>query len=88
MALYKSITDEKGVITTYHRVANATLRNSELSCILDSYVSQDYRELEKPADSHYYSFSITVEEEESMGIRQICYKKIKEMPEWEGAVDC
>ena len=88
MALYKSVTDEKGVITTYHRVTNASVRNNNLSCILESYVSKDYREVEQPAASGYYDFTISVEEEESMGIRQLCYKKLKELPEWSDAVDC
>jgi hypothetical protein len=25
---------------------------------------------------------------ESMGIRKLAYKKIKELPEWEGSEDC
>ncbi len=88
MALYKSMTNENGVVTTYHRIGSATLRDNVLSCILDSYVSKDYRELDREVDSHYNRFNITVEEEESMGIRQLCYKKLKEMPEWADASDC
>ena len=29
-----------------------------------------------------------IEEEESMGIRQLAYKKIKELPDWADAEDC
>lgn len=88
MALLKQIIDENGIVTNYHKVSHVNLQNDILTCTLDSYVSEDYRELEKSADSSIYRFKITIEEEESMGIRQLCYKKIKELEDWSDAEDC
>lgn len=88
MALSKSITNEMGVVTTYHKIQNVSLYESDLHCMLNSYVSKDYRKLNKPAENATFNFPITVEEEESMGIRALCYKKIKELDEWSDAVDC
>ena len=88
MALLKEQTNNSGVVTHYHRVDRATLQNGSLSCTLQSYVSKEYREQDKAADSYFFNFYITLEEEESMGIRQLCYTKIKEMPEWADAQDC
>ena len=88
MALLKVKTNDEGVTTTYHKVNNVTVRDNTLHCFVNSYVSQDYREVDRSADSSAYRFEITLEEEESMGSRKLAYKKIKELPEWEGAEDC
>lgn len=88
MALSKVKTNATGVTTTYHRVNDVSLQSNTLNCSLRSYVSQEYREANRPADRAHFEFEITLEEEESMGIRQLCYKKIKELPEWADAADC
>lgn len=88
MALSKIILSHEGFATTYHKINEVSLSGSDLSCVINSYVSQEYRELERPADRQFFHFEITVEEEESMGIRQLTYKKIKELPEWADAQDC
>ena len=88
MALTKALTNEKGVVTNYHKVSNVQLRNNILTCLIDSYVSKDYREAEQSADSSMFIFDITVEEEESMGIRALCYSKIKALSSWADATDC
>lgn len=88
MALLKNITSEEGFVTSYHRINSVTVRGNTLNCHIDSYVSKEYRDLERPAQNDFHSFEITVEEEESMGIRQLAYKKIKELPEWADAKDC
>lgn len=88
MALSKNIISSEGFTTTYHKVNEVSLRNGVLNCVVNSYVSQEYRELERPADRQFFHFDITVEEEESMGIRQLAYKKIKELEEWADATDC
>ncbi len=88
MALQKTITDNKGISTTYHRVSHVSLNNNDLSCTLQSYVSEIYRENENYANAQPYFFVITVEEEESMGIRALCYTKLKELEEWADATDC
>ena len=88
MALNKQLVNDKGVITNYHRVSHVSLNDNTLHCSIESYVSPEYRELEKYADTSHFSFEITVEEEESMGIRQLFYLKLKSKPEWEDAIDC
>ena len=88
MALSLQKISSEGFTTEYHKISNASVRENTLTCSVDSYVSKDYRELERPADHSFFHFDITVEEEESMGIRQLCYKKIKELPEWANAIDC
>ena len=88
MALTKTITTHLGYNTSYHKISELSLNNSILSCLLTSYVSHEYRELERPALRKSYNFQISLEEEESMGIRQLAYKKLKELPEWADAIDC
>jgi hypothetical protein len=88
MALLKDVVSKEGFITNYHKVNEILLSNNTLGCIINSYVSSEYRKLERPASHSFFDFEITVEEEESMGIRQLAYKKMKELPEWADAVDC
>lgn len=95
MALSKAITNELGVTTNYHKVSRATIaefsgerEGTYLSFEINSYVSKDYRDQNKPADYSNFRFAITLEEEESMGIRALCYTKLKETPDWRGAEDC
>lgn len=88
MALLKQITNNQGVVTNYHKIGSVQLREDSLCCFLDSYVSQEYREAEQRADSSMFTFTITLEEEESMGIRALCYSKIKEIESWTDAIDC
>ena len=88
MALIKTKTSENGIITEYHKIDSVNLYGSSMEIELVSYVSKDYRMQNLPVLCGQYLFNITLEEEESMGIRQLAYKKIKELPEWEGAEDC
>ena len=88
MALNKNYIGDNGVSTTYHRVHFVSLAQGTLNCVVNSYVSKNYREQEKVALTSHFSFKATTEEEESMGIRALCYKKIKELPEWSDATDC
>lgn len=88
MALLKELTNEKGIVTTYHKISRVNLARNQVHCGIDSYVSKDYRDAEQPADSSMFSFGITVAEEESMGIRALCYNKIKALEAWSDAADC
>ena len=88
MALNKIIINDSGIQTTYHKITHISLNNNEVSCDVESFVSPEYRENNKPASSSYYHFTITLEEEESMGIRALCYTKLKEMDEWLLSTDC
>ena len=88
MALTKELINEKGVVTNYHKISNVNLTGNRVRCRIESYVSKDYRTAEQEADSSTFNFNITVEEEESMGIRALCYNKIKALESWADAVDC
>lgn len=88
MALLKQIVNNEGITTNYHRVSEVVLREGLLGGCLESYVSSDYRTAEQPADFTPFRFEITLEEEESMGIRALCYNKIKALDAWKDAEDC
>ena len=88
MALQKQFTNEQGIVTNYHRVSGVTLQDMVLTCMLDSYVSKEYRAAEQPATTQMFRFDILVEEEESMGIRALCYSKIKQEELWKDSTDC
>ena len=88
MAITKTIVSNNGVTATYHKIGSIGLCENTLNIEFVSYTSQDYRSLNLPVLFSEYEFNISLEEEESMGIRQLAYKKIKELPEWEGAEDC
>ena len=88
MALLKEKIDERGIVTNYHKIGNASLRGSFLYFELESYPSEEYRHKASPAVIELHDFVITVEEEESMGIRKLCYSKLKTMEEWKSSVDC
>ena len=88
MALSKEITNENGIVTNYHKITHIDMFNSTIHCMLESYVSKDYRIAEHSADRTNFSFEITLEEEESMGIRALCYSKIKALEAWSDAIDC
>ena len=88
MALTKELINKKGVTTNYHKIGYVELIEGIVRCRLESYVSKDYRDADLPADSSMFNFDITVAEEESMGIRALCYNKIKALDEWADAIDC
>jgi hypothetical protein len=95
MALIKAITNDFGITTNYHKVGRVSLtefsgsrKGTYITFDIESYVSKDYREQNKPADSSNFRFEISLAEEESMGIRALCYTKLKELEEWKDAEDC
>ena len=88
MALSKKITDERGIVATYHKIGPATLQEGVLAFELHSYTTPEYRRKAEPVLVFSFSYHITLEEEESMGIRKLCYAKIKEEDFWQDAEDC
>jgi hypothetical protein len=95
MALTKSITNDLGVTTNYHKVSRVAIsefsgfgEGTYITFDVESYVSKDYRDQNKPADSSNFGFEISLAEEESMGIRALCYTKLKETEAWKDAEDC
>ena len=67
MALNKKMINEAGITTNYHKVENVTLSNGFLCFEIGSYVSEEYRQLNKPASFYSHCCEITLSEEEAMG---------------------
>lgn len=88
MALNKIFINDNGIQTTYHKITHVSLNDNQVVCCVESYVSPEYRISNKPAETSYYYFTISLEEEESMGIRALCYTKLKEMDKWLLSTDC
>lgn len=88
MALQKTIVQNDGVITNYHRILyTQSSINSHNSIAVLSYINEDSRKNES-AENHPYTAAITYEKdyEENMTIES-AYEYLKTLPEFEGAVD-
>lgn len=90
MALSKKCQAPNGVITNYHRIGYVNLHHDgTLGGIINSYISQECISEGNKITSQVFGFkNITKEEEESMGIRQLAYTKLKETSEWSDSIDC
>lgn len=89
MALFKEKISNNGIVSKYHRISRVNLDEENLFCAIESHVSKSYRDQGcDPVSHETYHFSYTVEEEESMGIRKLCYNKLKELEEWQDSEDC
>jgi hypothetical protein len=93
MALRKTITDQYGITTSYHRVGYISYspsrhRPCKLTFEVLSFVSDDFSTPTRPLNRCKYTVDVSVEEEESMGLRALCYTKLKEIEEWADAEDC
>ena len=93
MALMKTVIQDNGTVSTYHRVVKAIIEYSDdgylnLIVKLQSYFNEEYRQHQEVIRSIEYSFEITKEEEESQGLRALSYNKIKTLEEWQDATDC
>lgn len=88
MAFNKTVVTEDGVTLTYHKIGYIHLAANRAKCGVISYESADTRLENSPFLTSSFRFEVTTEEEESMGIRALCYKKLKELPEWADAEDC
>lgn len=88
MALQKSIIQENGIVTNYHRILflQSTI-NSHNSIAVLSYIDQDSR-LRESSGMMSYSSAVTYEKdyEENMNIEE-AYLYLKTLPEFEGATD-
>lgn len=90
MALQKSITQDDGVVTNYHRILflQSTV-NRQNSIAVISYVDEHIREQEKESDMfNPYKRCVTYETEydENMSIKT-AYEFLKTLPQFEGAID-
>lgn len=90
MALYKSIKQQDGVTTNYHRILYITITtNRQNSIAVGSYVDVDSREYEKTGEfSQPYQQGTTYEcpYDPSMTIEK-AYDYLKTLPRFEGATD-
>ncbi len=88
MALQKTIVQNDGVITNYHRILyTQSSINSHNSIAVLSYINEDSRKNES-AENRPYTVAITYEKDyvENMTIES-AYEYLKTLPEFEGAVD-
>lgn len=99
MALKKLITKPNGISTEYHKITHVGLsdRNGEhpydsetpitIDVMVRSYLNEEYRRIGHSIEVCSYYFELT-DEEETQGIREVAYTKLKSLPEFEGAEDC
>ena len=94
MALKKTITDKKGISTSYHKITEIAVASKEdnayhAHAALKSYVSEDIRQesVDNEVIMKFYYFNLT-EEEMNGNIFVTMYNKIKALPEFEDAEDC
>lgn len=88
MALFKQITQNDRVVTSYHRILLIqSVINSHTSITVLSYIDQDSRSIE-PMESRVYKTSVTYEIDylENMSVED-AYAYLKTLPEFEGAED-
>ena len=91
MALQKRILESNGTVSIYHRLGNVNLNHDKkLTCVLESYADKSYAlHSNNRIGAYYFIFEdISIEEEESTGIRELAYNKIKQEKAWEDAIDC
>lgn len=93
MALRKTITDQRGNTTVYHRVGfisfdPARHRPCRVTFELLSFATSDFKVPNRPLSRFKYTFDVSSDEESTMGIRTLCYTKLKEIEEWADAEDC
>lgn len=88
MALQKSITQDNGVVTNYHRIQfiQSTI-NSHTSIAVLSYIDQNGRDKDGTEISPYKT-AVTYEIDyvENMTVES-AYEFLKTLPEFEGAID-
>lgn len=95
MAIYKEIADNKGQITTYHRIIifapNFTGDYPQISVTIAHYTSEQYREQEKNRLSqNAYATSTVVNLPpftDDIYSRAAIYTALMQLPEFEGATE-
>lgn len=91
MALLKQKLTNHGVIAEYHKVINVNISWHNRTCFVDvyGYLNQEIREQQKsPLITKYYEFTDTsFDFSVDNNIVNQVYEKLKQLPEWEGAVD-
>lgn len=91
MAIRKSITNEDGVTTNYHRIFYVqNMPNSHVSIAVLSLVSEEIRDEQKAGEiEHPYTHSVTYETEKVSEMTTAeAYNYLKTLPAFEGAEDC
>lgn len=104
MALKKTITDSKGVVSEYHKIRdfdadNKLYRKKKGEEIIEAYiinvnvscyVSAKKREIDDSLNCGklFFSLAVTPEELNTRPILPLLYDKLKETPMFDGAEDC
>lgn len=104
MALNKTITNEKGIATSYHKIGDVIVNKLDvealdgeaaeqryaLSISVESFVSSEFRQKSERLIAERRSLMpiCTLEEIESIPLMTLCYKKLKENEVFAGAEDC
>lgn len=87
MALRKTITQDDGIVTNYHRIQFIRITtNAQNSIAVLSYIDDESRNKSKTGESRPYCKAVTYETayDESMTIEK-AYDYLKTLPEFEGA---
>lgn len=99
MALNKTLIQDNGITTSYHKVTRATFIDSNgehpseeyiplrLQVNVTSFLNEDYRKTGYSINSEIYTFDITAADEE-LGIRKLAYTKLKALDAFADAEDC
>lgn len=91
MALFKKITNSKGVVSEYHKIMSVSLNSTgdETSVHVGSFASKSYRDksVYNEVDMHCIFLPVTIEELEKTPIYKLMYDKLKETELFKGAED-
>ena len=99
MALQKTIVQNNGITTSYHKIRKVILIDDNgsygttekislrINVVVISYVNEEYRITSNAVKTETYDFTIT-DEEELIPIRQLGYEKLKTLDIFKDAIDC
>ncbi len=92
MALFKKITDIKGVVSEYHKIMSVscdTENGDNLTVRIGSFTSRDYRNasVHNFVDMDCCFLPVTKEEMENTPIFKLAYSKLKKTELYKGAED-
>ena len=72
-----------GIKTSYHKITSINLTTREedniLLVVLTSYLDETYRQQLQSIETTMFDFELTEDEDINIGIRELGYKKLKEM---------
>lgn len=85
MAIKLNKTDEKGVITRYHRIAGLVVRPNEITIEVESYVNKDKRdEQAKTGVPTFYDRLAITEDFDAAPLFEMFYQRLLEGEQFKG----